>query len=290
MTHRLGPLPFDTDQLSFSGGGIRCFWHGGALHALQQVQEVKPQRVAASSGGALSAACFLSGCGHELVDVFREQLSRQDRNVEWHTPNDENGLTPHQQLYSDVVHEVLDEEAQARVANGPQFEVMLARPPRGMPVAAAAALTMALYEADKHIRSTPHGKLAEAGGATELRVDAREAAREGKLPELVCIAATIPPVFDIKTWKGDPVIDAGTVDNAPVPEPNEGTTLVMLTRTYRNLPEYEGRSYVYPSNETPADKIDFTDAEALQQTYTQGMQDMGALIAERVSQPNRNRP
>lgn len=187
-------------------------------------------------------------------------------------------MTPHQQIYERVVDEVIDAEAQEAVANGPAFEILLARPPGWLPVKVATAVTMILYEADQQLRSTPHGRYAKAAGAKEMRIDAREAARQGKLKELVCQAATIPPVFRMREWNGRLVMDAGTVDNAPLPRPNSGATLILLTRDYRNLPDVKGRTYLKPSSATPADKIDFTDPNALRATYQQGKKDIEMLL------------
>lgn len=282
----VGKLQEHYEQLSFSGGGLRCFWQGGALEELRSVQEIAPRRIAAASGGVLSAATVTAGCGNRLIDTFCEHLARQDANIEPDTSaTDLEDLTPHQKLYDSVVHEVLSERACEAVANGPAFDVLLCRPPAALPTKFSALMTIALYEADKAVRSTPHGKFAKWAGARALRVDGRQAARNGHLPELVCLAATIPPVFNIREWEGTPVIDAGTVDNAPLPEKNDGRTLVLLTRSYRNLPECEGLTYVFPSDATPADKVDFTDAEALRKTYQQGRRDLRELIAANANAP-----
>lgn len=278
----IGKLEDHYEQLSFSGGGLRCFWQGGALDALQDVRTIAPRRVAASSGGALTAACFISGCGDRLIEAFCERLQRNDHNVVPDAALDGRKVTPHEHIYREVVAHVLDKNACEAVAEGPQFEVLLAEPPRWLPTAAAAALTMALYEADKHIRSTPHGRWARAVGARELRVDGRKAAREGSLVELICKAAIIPPVFGLRKRRGRPVIDAGTLDNAPLPQGDKGSTLVLLTRSYRNLPRVEGRTYLFPSHATEADKIDFTDADALQAAYAQGRKDIEGLLAHRA--------
>ncbi|MEJ7932300.1 patatin-like phospholipase family protein [Ramlibacter sp. AN1015] len=274
-----GKLEVHYQQLSFAGGGLRCFWQGGALDALKVVRTIAPARVVAASGGALSAACFISGCGEKLIDAFCERLRRHDRNVFPAAVLDGRKLTPHEAIYRDVVADVLDQQACEAVAEGPHFEVLLAEPPRWLPVAASAVLTIVLYEADKHIRSTPHGRWARAAGARELRVDGRQAARDGSLVELICKAATIPPIFELRKRHGRPVIDAGTLDNAPLPQGNQGSTLVLLTRSYRNLPEVEGRTYLFPSDATKADKLDFTDAESLRATYAQGRRDIGQLLA-----------
>lgn len=129
-----------------------------------------------------------------------------------------------------------------RIAQGPPFEILLTALPAKLPTWLGATLTLALREADNTICSAPHGRFAEAAGAHELRIDGRKAAREGHLADLVCLAAMIPPVFDIGTWKGEEIVDAGTLDNAPIPEPDEDCTLVLLTLSYRNLPETDRRT------------------------------------------------
>lgn len=268
-------------HLGFSGGGLRCFWQGGALDVLRDRRRLEPDSVAATSGGALSAACFIACRGDDLLRVFSAHLKPQDHNFEIDGVDDDTeDLTPHQQLYRDVVEETLTDSACDQIASGPGFEVLLARPPRFLPLGPGAALTMVLYKLDKLIRSSPHGRFAKLAGARELRIDARQAAREGLLRDLVCLAASIPPVFEIRRWKGKSVIDAGTIENAPLPETINGAALVLLTRSYRNLPKVDGRTYIYPSEATPADKIDFTDADALERTYRQGQRDMEEILSQ----------
>lgn len=273
-----GRIDLRFDQFSFSGGGLRCFWQGGALDVLREHRALAPKRIAAASGGALSAVCFIADCGTRLMGAFDKRLRRQDRNLELEPAADVHKRTPHEEIYRSVVADVLDRDACEAVADGPVFEVVLTRPPAWLPKRPAAALAMTLYETDKHLRSTPHGRFAKAVGARTLRVDARQAARDGRLAELICKAATIPPLFHLKEWDGQPVIDAGIIDDAPLPGTNEGATLVLLTRSYRNLPEIEGRTYLFPSHQTPAEKLDFTDADALHRTYDQGRRDMEQLI------------
>ncbi|WP_368373138.1 hypothetical protein [Roseovarius sp. THAF9] len=53
---------------------------------------------------------------------------------------------------------------------------------------------------------------------------------------------------------------------------------MLLTRPYKNLPDVPGRVYVWPSEETPADKIDFTDPQKLRDTWALGQQDAEAYL------------
>ena len=269
-------------QLVFSGGGTRCFWHGGFMEVARDRLAPSPERIVCVSGGVLSAASFVAHRGRRLLDVMAEAFEAQDANIDWHDLVEGTGLTPHQSLYRDIVGEVLgDAEARDAVAGGPSLEVVLAHPPGGSSHVArvTGALATIAYEAELHILSRPDLEWAEAAGLGTSRVDARAAAREGRLVDLVCAAAVIPPIFDPVTWDGRPVVDAGMAGHAPHPEPHIGATLVLATRTYRNWPE-DGRTYVGPSEAVPADKIDFTDPGKIRRTWDAGEEDARRFLAE----------
>ena len=81
-----------------------------------------------------------------------------------------------------------------------------------------------------------------------------------------------------RLWNDRRVVDGGMASQAPLPEPNEGVTMVLLTRDYSRLPEVEGRHYVAPAQETAADKIDFTNPQKLRDTWAQGERDAQRLL------------
>jgi predicted acylesterase/phospholipase RssA len=268
------------DQLVFSGGGLRCFWQGGFLDVVQDAIGLEPERIASVSGGALAAAGFICRRAPHVLDVMCARFAQADSNVAWHS-FEEDGLTPHQRMYREVVDEVIDDAALEAVADGPHWQVLLGHPPSaGWPKATGAA-AVAAYEAELHTRGSPHFSVPETLGVTSSLVDARRAAREGRLTDLICAAAVIPPVFEPPLWDGRPVIDGGLADQAPLPEPSEGDTLVLLTRPYDDVPDVAGRIYVWPRDETPADKIDFTDPDKLRGTWDCGMADGRRYLKDR---------
>jgi len=270
--------PFE--QLVFSGGGLRCFWQGGFIDVVRDEIGLEPVRIASVSGGALSAAGFICRRGRLVFDVMTDRFEKADSNVAWNT-FDEDGVTPHQRIYREVVDEVIDEEARAQIAEGPSWQVLLGHPPSdGLPKASGVA-AVAAYEAELHTRGSPHPETPERLGVTSSLVDGREAARAGRLTDLICAAAVIPPVFEPPSWDGRPVIDGGMADQAPMPEPNAGATLVLLTRRYDSLPDVAGRTYLWPRDETPADKIDFTDPDKLRGTWDCGVDDGRRYLKDR---------
>ena len=269
------------DQVVFSGGGIRCFWHGGFLGEVGGFEDLRPARISSASGGALSAASWIGGREEHLLAAMHEAFEQNDSNIAAGKSN----FTPHQELYRIVVDVTLDAEAIERVAHGPEYEVALSVPPQGLPPHLAAVVYGVLYKLDQAVRHTPHLRLPKAAGLKELRVDARAAAREGKLVDLICAAATIPPVFDVPRWDDCRVLDGGMLDKAPLPTDSHGETLVLMTSRYEDLPQVDGHTYVQPSEAVAADKIDFTDASKVTRTWEQGSRDGKAWLAERAMEP-----
>lgn len=269
--------PFNFSQLVFAGGGIRCFWHGGFLSVAGAALQIKPERISCVSGGALSAACWLAGREHKLRQVMGEAFARNEANVDV----DKSNFTPHQEMYRRVVSEVLDDEACAAISNGPDFQVVLSVPPQWLPPRLYIMLSGTAYLAEKKVLSRPHLKWPRAVGLKPLRVDACQAARDGKLVDLICAAATIPPVFDVPSWEGVRVLDGGMCDKAPTPEPDEGKTLFLMTSLHRNLPQSDRRLYIEPSEAVAADKIDFSERSKVDDTWSQGEADARAWLEQR---------
>ena len=270
-------MEFDFEQLVFSGGGIRCFWHGGFLSAAGETLALDPARVSGVSGGALSAAAWIGQRERTLLMLMTEAFRINEANYD----SRRGRFTPHQEIYRAVVETTLDSEAIERIAAGPEYQVLLSVPPRILPPVVAAMVYGVLYKLDQAVRSSPHLEIPGRTGLGTIRVDAREAARKGVLTDLICAAATIPPVFMVPQWEGHSVLDGGMHDKAPLPRPDQGRTLVLLTSRYRNLPNAERRVYVQPSREVAADKIDFANPAKVTQTWEQGEEDARSWLAER---------
>ena len=263
------------DQVAFSGGGIRCFWHGGFLSEVGDFSSIAPKRISGVSGGALSGAAWIGDVEEDLLALMKQAFDHNDANFDARSSN----FTPHQELYRAVVSTTLDKQAVARIADGPQFEVVLGLPPQWLNPHLVAIYAGIAYQIDQRVRSTPKLKWPRKLGMGALRVDARQAARDGNLIDLICAAATIPPVFDVPCWNGKDVLDGGMLDKAPLPQPDEGRTLVLLTSRYRHVPKTDRHIYVQPTSEVAADKIDFTDSTKVTDTWDQGKMDARRWLA-----------
>ena len=278
----------DYAQIVFSGGGLRCFWHGGWMSVVERSLRFAPVRVTGVSGGALSAAAWIADREDWLFERFSRALSRTDSNVTVGDMDDEQGRSPHQRVYGAIVRDVIDVGAMARIADGPAFQVSVTTTEgagEGSGLATAKALAAGgVYQAEQVVAPTPRPRLSAKVGVEQRLVDARAAARDGTLSDLVRMAATVPPAFRPDHWDGEPVYDGGMMDKAPLPDPDEGRTLVLLTKRFRTLPDDDGGriDYVQPSEAVlSGSKLDFTDPDLLREAWDQGERDGAAWLRAR---------
>ncbi|MEN0086967.1 MAG: patatin-like phospholipase family protein [Pseudomonadota bacterium] len=272
------------EQLVFSGGGTRCFWQGGFLDKVRGPLDLQPMRITGVSGGALSAASFIARNSPRVLTILGDAFEEQSLKpaVRWAIVR---GKSPHERIYRAAVSEAMDRGALDAISDGPEFHITLAIPPKRLPLRLGSYLSLTFYKIDQILRSNPHMVFPAMLGAQKLMVDARQAARDGHLVDLICAAATIPPVFRFAQWPPGPegsgrhVIDAGTMDNAPMPKPNSGHTLILMTRHYRNLPQHPLQTYVEPGTPVPANKLDFTSRAKIERGWAIGEADGDAFLA-----------
>ncbi|WP_298434621.1 patatin-like phospholipase family protein [uncultured Jannaschia sp.] len=265
----------DYAQLVFSGGGLRCFWHGGWMAAAFEAVSFAPERITGVSGGALSAAAWLAGNEHRLFDRFARALRQTDTNATLGDLDAADGRSPHQRVYEAIVADVIDRDAQARIADGPAFQISVATTGDSHAALLRALSAGLLYQAEQAVAPTPRPRLSGAAGVEQRLIDARRAARDGTLVDLIRMAATVPPAFRPDDWEGEPIYDGGMVDKAPMPSPDRGRTLVLLTKRFGDLPDDDDRiEYVQPSQPVlSGSKLDFTDPDLLREAWEQGSED-----------------
>ncbi|WP_335743933.1 patatin-like phospholipase family protein [Sulfitobacter alexandrii] len=193
--------PFE--QLVCSGGGTRCCWQGGWLDIVRDEIALDPDRITGVSGGAGTAAGFITRRGKMFLDNLCGAFDSLDSNMDPHAVGDD-GWSPHQKLYREVVSDVFDRTAMAEVADGPSFQILIGHPPAGALARLTGTAATLAYEAELHLVGSPHFNWAEKIGVTSTMVDARQAAADGKLADLICAAAVIPPLFDPRSGTASP--------------------------------------------------------------------------------------
>ncbi|MBM2577233.1 patatin-like phospholipase family protein [Jannaschia sp. Os4] len=271
-------------QVVFSGGGLRCFWHGGWMEAVTAARPAPaPDRVTGVSGGALSAAAWLAGQEEWLFERFARALRRTDSNVTWDDLDDDDGRSPHQRVYEAIVEDVIDADAQVRIAEGPAFQISVSTTGDGAGATLKALAAGTIYQMEQVVAPTPRPRLSSYAGVEQRLIDARRAARDGTLPDLIRMAATVPPAFRPDDWDGEPVYDGGMVDKAPLPDPDAGRTLALLTKRFASLPDDDHVDYVQPSAPVlDGSKLDFTDPDLLREAWDQGHRDGEAWLRDRA--------
>lgn len=270
------------EQLVFSGGGLRCFWQGGFLEEARDAFSLDPERVTGVSGGSVSGAAFLAHRGEQLLETMCHAFAPLESNIQFDDLDEEEGLTPHQRVFNEVLSDVFDKDAMRKIGGGPSFQVLVAHPPtRRLAGLSGSAMTL-VYESELHIVNSPHFSWAEKLGLTSELVNATAVAKDGKLVDLMMAAVTIPPIFRTRKWNGQPVVDGGMADQAPMPDPDRGRSLILLTRPYREIPDRADRVYVAPTGDLPADKLDFTDPDNLRRTWDHGRRDGQRFLSEHL--------
>ena len=270
-------------QIVFSGGGLRCFWHGGWMEAAREGGfDPEPERVTGVSGGALSASAWIAGAESHLFDRFSRALRETDSNVTLGDLDQDDGRSPHQRVYEAIVADVIDAGAQERIAEGPAFEISVSTTGDGPGSMLKALAAGTIYQAEQIVAPTPRPRLSSFAGVEQRMIDARRAARDGVLPDLIRMAATVPPAFRPDDWGGEPIYDGGMVDKAPLPTEDEGATLALLTKRFRALPDDPRVTYVQPSQAVlDGSKLDFTDPSLLREAWDQGRRDGAAWLSGR---------
>ncbi|GGY43449.1 hypothetical protein GCM10007148_10270 [Parvularcula lutaonensis] len=264
-------------QLVLSGGGTRCYWQGGFLHAVgNEIGLGSIERISAVSGGALTACGHVAHIGERILEKTLEVFERETSNLD--PSSEEGGPTPHEEAYREIVEAVFDEPAIRSVAEGPEIEIVLTGLPEKLWDELSIAATFGLYLVDRLARGSTTKTLTKLAGIEEVRVSARKAARDGRLVDLVTTAARIPPVFDVDSWNGQHVIDGGSISDAPFPSEDKGNSLILLASDFRHVPHKEGRIFVMPSQTVPTDKIDFTDPTEVRDAWDLGQKDGLAFL------------
>ncbi|MCG8610614.1 MAG: patatin-like phospholipase family protein [Pseudomonadales bacterium] len=272
----------------FAGGGNRCFWQAGFWSVAAEPLNLKLDSVVSVSAGAAISCVALAGKIEQTLDVVKKATGSNIRNIRWENLfRKGKRLFPHDEMYREMLREVLDDSALARIKLGPANRIHLARHPRWLTPRMAIMLGMCLYQLEKSLRHPVHPSAGKFLGFKSEFVDAKNCTSTENLAELILSSSCTPPVTRLMRWGNRLSLDGGLVDNVPVhgvdmpvipydlgAPPN---VLGLLTRCYRNLPQGGGRLYLQPSERLPVSCWDYTNPARIQAAF-----DLGRRDAERV--------
>jgi predicted acylesterase/phospholipase RssA len=268
----------------FAGGGSRCFWQAGFWLALQPYLSAPPKAVAAASAGASTACHAFAGTAEACLAYYRQARNGRSKTFQF-----ENLLSPGKvyvghQVYRGALETVLAGEGVARLQEGPEIRVLMARPPAWAPGTLGTALGYLSYTLEKRLSNPVHPQWGLRLGFRPLvgRADLCRSSQE--VADLVLASSCLPPLVMVKGWQGHAVLDGGFIDNAPLAllEPEEGPTLVLLTRRYakEKLKDHAGVTYAQPSSPLAISKFEYVDYDLIQAAFDQGLKDGELFLRE----------
>jgi len=268
----------------FAGGGNRCVWQAGFWETVSPALKLRPKVVASVSAGACIAAMALAGRTADSMAYMKARTGANPKN--FYLENLLNGkpLFPHLGIYRQALLDLLDNDALAVLKKGPDLRVLLARPPAWANPLIGVFLGFASYTLEKHLLHPLHPQWALKAGFKAEVVPVSACQDSTELADLILASSCTPPVVPAMYRNGKPVLDGGLIDNVPVAAlmPHEFPALVLLTRRYppRLLQGHRDRVYLQPSKPAPAGKWDYTNPQALQDTFDLGRRDAELLLSQ----------
>jgi predicted acylesterase/phospholipase RssA len=282
-TSRETPEAFDA--VVFAGGGCRCFWQAGFWKVVAPALELAPLTVSAASAGSAFACAALGGVLDAVVEDFKKRSERNPRNVYPRNVLRRDPVFPHEGIYRATILAHIDDAALARIHQGPDVRIFLARPPRWLGARSGLMVGMTAYQLDRMARGQVHPVWARRMGFRGEAVSARSCRTGHELADLILQSSCTPPLTPLYRRDGRVVLDGGVVDNVPVEAVGDArNALVLLSRHYEaaSLPRVPGRTYVQPSRPVPIEKWDYTSPDLVQQTWDLGRRDGEAFLEARA--------
>jgi len=266
------------DTVIFCGGGNRSFWQAGFWSAVSQRRALAPRRVLAVSAGAFVAAGLFSGTIDGLLDSASRRFRANPGNFHGRRLLRLQRPFPHPPIYRACLEDNLDQAALTRLQRAPAIHVLTASPPGWLPLAASLTLSSACYFAEKFLWRSVHARAGRRLGFRPHWHRLQDCAGSGAMVDLICASSCVPPFFPVRRFGGNTALDGGYVDSNPLPRADEfpqplGTTLVLLTRRYRRLPQSPTVRYVQPSVPLPVANFDATAWQGVRAAFALGLRD-----------------
>jgi hypothetical protein len=266
------------DAIAFAGGGNRCYWQGGFYEAVADKRDLNAPLMTAVSAGSFALSYSLLGLGPRVREQVIAACGPHLKNVDFRGWRDGKPMYPVGAMYLELLRNVFDDAALARLQSIANIQVAVARLPRGLPPMIGAMLGIGAYQIEKKLFHPVHPKFGRKLGIKQEFVGVRDLKNASELHNLIIASGGVPPFMPVTTIGERPAFDGGLVDNVPVVplEPVEqagGKTLVLLTRRYKKIPEIAGRTYVQPSEPIPISQFDITNADGFRKAYELGLKD-----------------
>ena len=272
------------DAIAFAGGGNRCYWQGGFFEAATGELDFKPKLVVGVSAGAFAASYSLLGIGPRVRALVIAGCGPHVMNFDPAGWCKGGPLFPVGKLYRNLIAEVLDAPALARLQALTDMRIALSRMPRFVPPLLGAAIGISAYQIEKKLLHPVHPRFGRALGFKQEYAAVRAMRTSAELLDVLLASSGVPPLMPITKVGSRPAFDGGLVDNVPVTplesiEQAGGRTLVLLRRRYDDTPQVPGRVYVQPSEPIRVGQFDVTDPAGIRAAYELGLRDGEAFVS-----------
>ncbi|RFO96034.1 Patatin [Rhodoferax lacus] len=281
------------DTIVFSGGGNRCFWQAGFWSVIESAMQLRPLRVTAVSAGAAMACVLFAGTFESGFEGHKRAVLRNPYNLYVRNLLKAKPVFPHGAMYRAAILASINAAALERLHQGPDIQIVVARPPAWAPGRLAVVLGAVSAGVDALNSHKLEAAAARRLGFRPVHVSVRDCHTPQELADLIVASSCVPPLTPLMHADGMPVLDGGLVGTVPTGPDGQaqGHTLVLLTRPFRRLQPQPGTLYVQPSSPVPVGTWDYTDDKALQAAYELGQSDGAEFFATiRASTSRGSRP
>lgn len=266
------------DAVVFAGGGNRCYWQGGFYEAVAERIGLSPRIVVGASAGAFVATYSLLEMGPTTRARVIGACDPTLKNFDFAAWRAGKPLCPVGPMYGELLNQTIDAAALARLQAMTDLQIAIARLPARLSPTVGAIIGIGAYQIEKHIFHPVHPRFGRALGFRPEFVAARKLDNPEQFRDALMASSGVPPFMPVTSIGGVPAFDGGLVDNVPVGpieaiEQAGGTTLVLLTRVYRNIPSVKGRTYVQPSQKIGVSQFDVTNPQGIRDAFELGLKD-----------------
>lgn len=260
----------------FAGGGCRTFW-GLGLYAGLRSRLPSVAEWSGTSAGAAMAIAAASGFIDEAVESFVALTKDNPRNAYPERVFRGQRVFPHDRMYRAAVLQVLEKGGWESLRRSSPVRILLAYVKQGH--AAVLTCVKALWNIERGRPTRVHGPDDAPAGLSTRIVTVQQARSISEVVEWVLAASSTPPLTKVSRYAGQPYVDGGLVENAPIRALSEpartGKTLVILSRPtpLKMHPAAPNRLYLAPSREVPVKMWDYTSPAKIWAAFDLGRAD-----------------
>lgn len=266
---------FNFENIVFAGGGNRCFWQAGFWKIIENHFESQPKQIASVSAGSAISCALFSNKFEQIYEKTLQVVTDNRKNRYWKNLFNEQPVHPHNVLYRYIIESSISESDLITLKSGPCNNILVAHIPSYLGPKTSTLIGLTAYQLEKKLFHPVHPSFGKALGFRSEFIPVQECETVKDLIEIIISSSCTPPFTPLMYRHGKPVLDGGMIDNVPVhgiTNPS-GKTLVLCSRPYNQFPQIKNMIYVCPSKKVSVSSWDYTNPQAIRETFEQGRKD-----------------